>query len=152
LDETPISPGDKSKQAIPLDKQLGHFKKQARRIVERALAGGSDEHLFKPTHVLEANLQCVGIEGKHPAVGFNVYLTEHTQQQVTKALILLGRNMSQDKVDQILNKTCTKPKKLFRSPIKENQDGILGLPPIQAVWTHPIVINLVMQPSLHTLK
>ena len=112
LDETPISPGDKSKQAIPLDKQLGHFKKQARRIVERTLAGGSDEHLFKPTHVLEANLQCVGIEGKHPAVGFNVYLTEHTQQQVTKALILLGRTMSQDKVDRILSKTCTIPKKL----------------------------------------
>ena len=95
-----------------MDKQLGHFKKQARRIAERTLAGGSDEHLFKPTHVLEANLQCVGIEGKHPAVGFNVYLTEHTQQQVTKALILLGRTMSQDKVDRILSKTCTIPKKL----------------------------------------
>ena len=44
----------------------------------------------------------VSIEGSQPALGFSVSLSEHTQKLMTKALILLGKNLSYDKVEQIL--------------------------------------------------
>ena len=86
-DSKPQSIGDKAKQSIPFNLQFNHFKKQTRRIVDCALVGGRDTHIFKPVQVLEDTLVGVGIQGKHPAVGFNISLNEHSQLQVEKSLI-----------------------------------------------------------------
>ena len=103
LDPTPQAMSDKAMQAIPLNFQLNHFKNQARRIADRALLGGRDAKLFKPIQVLDDNLTGVGIEGKYPAVGFNVFINEHMQSQVNKSLILLGRHLSQEKLLDVMN-------------------------------------------------
>ena len=109
LDSKPQSIGDRAKPSIPLDLQFNHFKKQTRRIADRALFGGRDAHIFKPVQILEDNLVGVGIQGKHPAVGFNISLNEHIQSQVNKSLILLGRNVSQAKLTQIISHECAAP-------------------------------------------
>jgi hypothetical protein len=92
--------GDRAKQLISLDLQFRHFKNLVRCICSCALNGGDDEKRFQPAEIKVDNLINVGIEGKLPAVGFNVSINEHTQKQMTKALMLLGRNMSNQRLEQ----------------------------------------------------
>ena len=117
LNEKPGN-GEKFRQAVPLDLQVKHFKTQVRRIADRALMGGRDEQSFRPQSIIGPNLQNVGFEGKHPAVGFNVCINSSAQRQINKALILLGRTISQDKVNQILNQKDAKPSKLVKLSFK----------------------------------
>ena len=81
VDEMLLSHGDKSRPVISLDLQLGHFKRHVRSIVERTLLGGTGANLFKPMQVIEDNLRGVGVEGKHPAVRFNVFPHSTTSEQ-----------------------------------------------------------------------
>ena len=83
----------------------------------RALIGGNDEHI-QPAKINTPNLQDVGFEGKLPASGFNVSIIADTQRQINKALILLGRPMSQDQVNQVLDQQNTKPNKLVKLSYK----------------------------------
>jgi len=99
--------GDKVKQSVPLDVQLRHFKTQVRCISVRTLVGGRDQHIFKPAAITQPNLIGVGLDGKHQAVSFNVSINNSTQRIVNKALILLGRNLSRDKVNLILDEHAT---------------------------------------------
>ena len=92
--------GDRAKQAIPLDLQFKHFKNHVRIVSDCALSGGIDAQRFKPADVKDENLINVGLEGRQPAVGFNVSINDHTQKQMTKALILLGRDLSTAKLEQ----------------------------------------------------
>ena len=99
--------GDRAKQAISLDLQLRHFKNQVRKIAERALSGGRDADIFKPMQITHDNLIGIGITGHHPAVAFNVSLTQNTQLQVNKSLILLGMHVSHEKLMQIAQGSST---------------------------------------------
>ena len=117
LNEKPCE-GKKFRQAVPLDMQVKHFKTQVRRIADRALIGGRDEQRFRPHCVIGPNLQNVGFEGKHAAVGFDISINKSAQRQINKALILLGRTLSKDKVDQIIDQKDTKPTKLVKLSFK----------------------------------
>ena len=92
--------GDRAKQVIPLDLQFRHFKNHVRCICNCVLKGGEDFNIFQPAEVRNENLLNVGIEGKQPALGFNISINQQTQKLITKALILLGKNLSNDKIDQ----------------------------------------------------
>jgi hypothetical protein len=93
----------KLKQAIPVNLQINHFKAQVRIIADRTMSGSVDEDKFKPACILDENLLNVGIKGKHAAVRLNISLNEETQQIVNKALILLGKHMSDKKLAQIID-------------------------------------------------
>ena len=77
-------------QLLPLDLQLNHFKSQTRLVVDRALMDGKHADIFKPTQVMSDNLIGVGIEGRQPAVAFNVIIPPDTQTLMNKALLLLS--------------------------------------------------------------
>ena len=59
-------------------------------IADRAMVGGKDAGIFKPQEILEPNLTGVGMEGKHPAVKFNIAINDYTRELMNKALIHLG--------------------------------------------------------------
>ena len=103
LSTKPRTIGDKARQAVSLDLQFKHFKNNVRCICERALVGGIDGTRFQPVTIKHDNLLNVGIEGKQPAVGFNVSISEHTQKQMTRALLSLGRDMSQERINQFVD-------------------------------------------------
>ena len=71
-------------------------------VSDCALSGGIDAQRFKPADVKDEYLINVELEGRQPAVGFNVSINEHTQKQMTKTVILFGRDVSTAKLEQFL--------------------------------------------------
>ena len=45
------------------------------------------------------------IEGEHQSPSFNIHINGETQEQINKSIILIGRNLSADKVNRIISNT-----------------------------------------------
>jgi hypothetical protein len=81
---------NKARSGIPIDQQFQQFKLLVRKVVERACLPDDESDLFKPSKVMWPNLNGVGLEGKHPAVCFNIALEPQVKDHLAKKLLLVG--------------------------------------------------------------
>ena len=79
------------KAKTPPVKQLAKFQKELKATAKRVMIGQSDLNLLNQSKAMPGNLKGVGINGKHPTLGFNVALSEQGQTALATALIKLTR-------------------------------------------------------------
>ena len=99
-----------------LDKQLKVFKNNFRNVISRITEGNEFAKLFKPAKQTNKSLIGVGIQGKHPSLSCNVFVTDEEREEIAKALATLNRSIS----DKQLNDFIAGNKGIAPHPLKLN--------------------------------